>query len=220
MFRRWTLLAVSICLAGCGGSNGALLYGGAGNSGGASGATHGSGGSISGGGGAGGSGASNEGSGGDGATLSSSGGGDGSEAGLGDAGGDVGTASGGQDGGANRDAGNATAGATPMAISCGTSTCTITTGLTDVCCALPLSFPPFPTGCFPSFPGCVTTGVPFACDDAADCASGNICCGSTSGTGCSKACSTGSVQFCRTNGECNRGTCRPWSTAKEYSTCQ
>jgi hypothetical protein len=244
MIRRWAVLAASIGVAGCGSSDGSL-FGRSDNDRGRDAATRGDASSASDGsssrGGAAGSGASDSGGGGAAASGSSSGGrgaspdagGGADTSGSGGAGG--GTAAGGKggaqpggtgggrsagSGGVANDSGVPTGVATPMSISCGTSTCTITSGLTDVCCALPLAFPPFPTGCFPVFPGCVTTGVPFACDDAADCTNGDVCCGSTAGTACGKTCPSGKVQFCRTNAECNGGECRPWSTATEYSTCQ
>jgi hypothetical protein len=131
-----------------------------------------------------------------------------------------GNATGGKGGAATGGKGGATdAGglqATPGVISCAGTTCTIAGTPTNVCCAGGLT-----PVCIPSFPGCtLTLGTTYACDDAADCSNGNICCRSGLGASCVKACTTGQVQLCRTNDECVAGQCLPLAQAREYSACQ
>lgn len=105
--------------------------------------------------------------------------------------------------------------ATPGVIACAGTPCTIAGTIPNVCCSGGLT-----SSCLPQFPGCVQFGVSYACDDAADCANGNICCGSTLGASCAKTCTGNQFQLCRTNDECKAGECRPVTTAREYSACQ
>jgi hypothetical protein len=112
--------------------------------------------------------------------------------------------------------------ATPGSVACGVGAppCTIGTLPTMECCIGP---PPFPTGCFPSFPGCVNGGgIPFACDDAADCSSGQVCCGTFNaldGFKCASSCASPSLQACRTHSECPSGECIP-SAQVGYGVCR
>lgn len=108
--------------------------------------------------------------------------------------------------------------ATPGVIECAGQPCTIAGTPTNVCCIAQL--PPFPTACLPSFPGCVQAGIPYACDDAADCRVGNICCAGSQGSSCVKDCPNGTVQLCRTNSECRNGACKPDPQNPEYGSCQ
>jgi hypothetical protein len=60
-----------------------------------------------------------------------------------------------------------------------------------------------------------------ACDDAADCPTGSICCRTAFGTAaCAKTCTGNQTQLCRTNAECKAGQCQPLSQAPAYSSCQ
>jgi hypothetical protein len=109
---------------------------------------------------------------------------------------------------------------TPGTIACAAAACTIAGFPTNLCC-----FEGITTQCLPSFPGCVTIGRPLRCDDAADCDSGDVCCGTfTLGTTCASSCGDAQLQLCRTDRECRRGsgsgTCSPHAMHTLYSTCQ
>jgi hypothetical protein len=149
------------------------------------------------------------------------------EAGYGEAG-DGGDARGPTDGQADRaiDAGDAPSaadgpqGPSPGVINCAGTACAIGS---SVCCTCANCFPPFPTSCFPSFPGCVT-GVPVHCDDRTDCSAGQVCCGSLStgtftGSACKASCAAGDVQLCAVNAECAKGSCKASTAVPGFSTC-
>lgn len=105
---------------------------------------------------------------------------------------------------------------TPGVIACAGTPCTIAGTIPNVCC-----FGGLTSSCLPSFPGCVQFGVSVACDDAADCDSGSICCRSALGsTSCAKTCTGNQTQLCRTTAECKAGACRPFAQTPAYSTCQ
>jgi hypothetical protein len=111
-------------------------------------------------------------------------------------------------------------GPTPGSVTCAGTACAISS---NICCTCPGCFPPFPTSCFPSFPGCVT-GVPVQCDDRTDCASGQVCCGKYSGATFSKAacqasCASADVQLCNVDAECAHGTCKPSTALPGFATC-
>ena len=120
-------------------------------------------------------------------------------------------------------AGDAGPAATPGFVECASSPCAVST---SVCCVCPGCFPPFPTACTPSFPGC-TTGYPLHCDDVTDCTGGDVCCATFSGsqlTGstCQPSCTGASkAQLCDVDAECPRGeTCKPYASIPGYSACQ
>lgn len=112
--------------------------------------------------------------------------------------------------------------ATPGTIFCAGTECTIAGTPTNTCC---VGIPPFPTTCLPSFPGCVNAGIiSIACDDAADCLNGQVCCGNLSGQNagsrCASTCASPSFQVCRTSAECPSHRCAPLAQAQEYGACQ
>lgn len=122
------------------------------------------------------------------------------------------------------DAGNAIGVATPGSVYCAGMACTLAGLPTNICC---VGAAPFPTACFPSFPGCVNAGVSIiACDDTADCTSGMVCCGSVTagvfGASCGTSCSGGTFQVCRTDAECGGvpGACSVALEAPDFGRCK
>jgi hypothetical protein len=102
---------------------------------------------------------------------------------------------------------------TPHSVACGSSPCTTPT---DVCCAATFT-EGAPTGtCTAAATGCLgTTDV--ACEEAADCASGQVCCQTVAAitndltATCQTSCAVGSYQICRSTTECTTGQCTPQS---------
>jgi hypothetical protein len=106
-------------------------------------------------------------------------------------------------------------------IVCAGTQCAIAGTPTNTCC---VGAGLFPTQCLPSFPGCgVTAGFAISCDDTADCASGQICCGALSGASagsrCAATCDSSSFQLCRADAQCPGKACRPIAAAPAYSAC-
>jgi len=101
---------------------------------------------------------------------------------------------------------------TPHSVACGSSPCTTPT---DVCCATSFTAG-VPTGtCTATATGCgINTEV--ACEEAADCASGQVCCQTVAAitnnltATCQTSC-IGSYQICRSTTECTTGQCTPQS---------
>jgi hypothetical protein len=92
-----------------------------------------------------------------------------------------------------------------MQCEAGAQVCCINDGGTKETCAIP---PPSDGG---KPPPNSCTGTKMACDEAADCPSGQICCGfvGTAGgfaTTCQTSCGTG-LQFCHGSAECVTGEC-------------
>jgi hypothetical protein len=63
------------------------------------------------------------------------------------------------------------------------------------------------------------------CDDAADCAAGEICCADSAGnqllTLCLRDCKDGVEQLCRTDAECKKGGgCAPFDMQPDYGHCK
>jgi hypothetical protein len=88
---------------------------------------------------------------------------------------------------------------TPGTVSCGNSSCSTAT---DYCCAASDGG----GTCNPNDAGTCASGVRVACNEAADCPSGSVCCqldayGPHSAT-CETSCPTGYFQVCRTDSEC------------------
>jgi hypothetical protein len=114
---------------------------------------------------------------------------------------------------------------TPGVVFCGGSDCLLSGSPGgNYCC---VGMPPVPTSCLPALTGCTIQlgSATVACDDAADCQNGQVCCGALSGSGtgarCSNGCGGSSFQFCRTNRECQgQQRCRPIQDAPNYSRCE
>lgn len=112
---------------------------------------------------------------------------------------------------------------TPGQVACDTETCSMGGFPGDVCCLATMGV--FPTTCAPSFPGCITGGVALSCDDATDCAPGQICCFSAGsitelgGSRCESGCGPRTVQLCRTNSECPTTECREAAMLPGYAAC-
>jgi hypothetical protein len=115
-------------------------------------------------------------------------------------------------------------GPTPGSIQCASTPCSLAS---NVCCTCPNCFPPFPTFCSPSFPGCVT-GTALKCDDRTDCNGADVCCGvfqsgAFAGTSCQLSCATDAaatgVQFCNVDAECAKGTCQPLTSVPGFTGC-
>jgi hypothetical protein len=110
-------------------------------------------------------------------------------------------------------------------MSCGTSPCDLST---SVCCTCANCALPFPTGCFPSFPGCVPAGTyaTLTCGGAANCSVHSQCCasftnGSLAGASCQSSCSGGDVQLCASDGECpGNQTCTTLMSIPGFTGCQ
>ncbi|HEY1956848.1 MAG TPA: hypothetical protein VGH28_14610 [Polyangiaceae bacterium] len=100
----------------------------------------------------------------------------------------------------------------PGHVACGSAACDLTTqfcciadaGAGNTCTNYPPdSGPPPKNNC--------TGETKVLCDEAADCPSGQVCCGFVGATGgfatsCSTSCGTG-IQFCHGSAECVTGTC-------------
>jgi hypothetical protein len=104
---------------------------------------------------------------------------------------------------------------TPHSVACGASPCTTPA---DQCCANGFTSGAPNTGSTCSAVdascGILTTAV--ACDEAADCPSGQVCCETPAGLGpgtqlCASSCASGSYQLCRSNTECGSAKCTPQS---------
>jgi hypothetical protein len=125
-------------------------------------------------------------------------------------------------GGAMTGSGGSAGGATPHTVACGAKPCQVGSQLTSACCVSGLSLA---TVCIPTLgAGCANGGAAVTCDDAADCADGEICCGDSVGmvpiTVCAKNCKAGQDQLCRTDDECKGGGgCGPIDAQPEYSHC-
>ena len=86
----------------------------------------------------------------------------------------------------------------------------------QVCCDLRVSADggsSFMTSCAANAAACPTGAATYECGQAADCGSGQVCCGTqgTSGKGlkstqCAASCGTGQIQLCVTKTECKTGT--------------
>ena len=118
--------------------------------------------------------------------------------------------------------GNGIGAATAGSVFCGGTACTLAGTPGNTCC---VGLVPFPTTCLPTFPGCVNAGVSsISCDDAADCDSGKVCCGSMKSknlsASCAASCDGGTFQVCRTNAECGGGTCEPIQDMPDYGQCK
>ena len=107
------------------------------------------------------------------------------------------------EGGLACDPGHVTCGTTPCDVA--TQFCCITDGGAKQTCDTdpPDSGKPPPATC--------TTGSKAFCDEAADCPSGQLCCGFVGAGGgfattCAASCGTG-IQFCRGSAECTSGSC-------------
>jgi hypothetical protein len=155
-------------------------------------------------------------------------------AGSGGTAGSAGTAAGGADGGTSGGGSGGIVGAggspgtpTPGIVACGTTTCTIGDVLQSACCVSAL---PQATVCIPTLgAGCANVGTIVACDDAADCMNGQVCCasmpggaGTTPTAACEMTqCKDGARQLCRTDAECRgKGTCQRAPEQPEYSVCR
>lgn len=110
-------------------------------------------------------------------------------------------------------------------LTCGVSTCNLSS---DVCCTCPNCALPFPTTCFPTFPGCVpgTVYSPLACGSSANCPEQISCCASFSSTGltgasCRRACASTDVRLCASDAECaGETTCRALASIPGFMGCQ
>jgi hypothetical protein len=119
---------------------------------------------------------------------------------------------------------DAIGGGSPGSINCASTPCSLAS---NFCCTCPNCFPPFPTFCSPTFPGCVT-GAALQCDDRTDCSGGDVCCGAFpsgafAGTSCQASCASaaasGDVQFCNVDAECAKGTCKPLTSVPGFTGC-
>jgi hypothetical protein len=105
---------------------------------------------------------------------------------------------------------------TPHSVACGSTPCTTPT---DVCCANGFTMGVPTTGTCQASTTCGLGSTEVACEEAADCPSGQLCCetpptlGGGPGTQtCSGACPAPSYQLCRSNTECSGGAhCVPQS---------
>lgn len=121
--------------------------------------------------------------------------------------------------------GGTSSGPTPGSVLCAGSPCALTVSgvVAEACC---VAASPYPTLCLPLVQGeCSNMGTPVACDDATDCAMGQVCCadnsGATPSAACAAHCDDGGEQLCRTDAECKgNGTCRPSSNGSDYSSCK
>jgi hypothetical protein len=111
-------------------------------------------------------------------------------------------------------------GPNPGSVACAGSDCPLSSG---ICCPCPNCFPPYPTSCYPTFPGCVS-GAPLYCDDRSDCSANQVCCATFTGnlfvgSSCKAMCGTNDVQMCRVNAECVKGSCQTSTKFPDYTTC-
>jgi hypothetical protein len=87
-------------------------------------------------------------------------------------------------------------------VACGSTTCTTSS---NECCASPDG-----GGSCIADNGACTGGVTLACDEAADCSGGAVCCQvlacGTNASSCKATCGTGDFQPCRTDSECGLST--------------
>jgi hypothetical protein len=97
----------------------------------------------------------------------------------------------------------------PNKVECGSETCTTPA---QVCCTS-ISLGGITQSCqAPIDGGCGEAGAPQACDEAADCPGGNVCCFTQSGfdvkATCHQGqCPQGAIQLCKKGSECPQGTC-------------
>lgn len=104
----------------------------------------------------------------------------------------------------------------PLGIECGNKSCA---SATQACC--------YPTTGFLYCPLTTTAcnGVAAACDEAADCSNGQVCCITAIvkfgvQAECKTACTVNDRQACRTTSECNGSACKPWRCAgSDLATC-
>lgn len=111
--------------------------------------------------------------------------------------------------------------ATPGNVVCAGLPCMVDAFPPNICC---VGAAPFPTSCFPTFPGCVNAVIAtISCDDAADCENGMFCCGSLSGqvlgASCTASCPGPAFQVCRTAAECASNDCQMITQAPDYGRC-
>ncbi len=110
-------------------------------------------------------------------------------------------------------------------MTCGAAPCDLST---SVCCTCANCALPFPTSCFPSFPGCVPAGTyaTLSCGGAANCPSHSQCCasfanGNLAGASCRSSCQGGDVQLCATDAECqDHQTCTMLASIPGFKGCQ
>jgi hypothetical protein len=119
-----------------------------------------------------------------------------------------------------RDGASAEGGPNPGVVACAGTDCALGS---NICCTCPACFPPFPTNCYPAFPGCVT-GQPLHCDDRTDCPAMEVCCwtyasGVFTGSSCKAACAGTDVQLCRVDAECVKGSCKTASAIPGFTAC-
>ncbi len=109
-------------------------------------------------------------------------------------------------------------------LACGAWSCDLSS---QICCTCPSCALPFPTECFPTFPGCepATVYSALACASSSNCPEQISCCASFSDTGltgasCRRACSSGDTQLCASSAECPAGkTCQPLTSIPGFSGC-
>jgi hypothetical protein len=109
-------------------------------------------------------------------------------------------------------------------MNCGGSPCDLSS---NVCCTCANCSLPFPTGCFPAFPGCEPSGTYMVLTCSAhNCSGTSVCCASfsssaLSGASCFSSCATGDVQLCASDAECPHGqTCSALSSIPGFTGCQ
>ena len=118
------------------------------------------------------------------------------------------------------------AGAGDAAImTCGTSPCDLTA---NVCCTCANCALPFPTGCFPAFPGCVpsATYMVLTCGGPENCPANETCCASFSGStftaaSCRPTCATTDVRLCQVDADCPaQMKCKALASIPGFTGCQ
>jgi hypothetical protein len=120
---------------------------------------------------------------------------------------------------------NALGDADASVMNCGGTPCDLSS---NVCCTCANCSLPFPTGCFPAFPGCepATTYMVLTCGSTSNCSGTSLCCASfssstLSGASCSPSCATGDVQLCASGAECPHGqTCSALASIPGFTGCQ